>query len=156
VSMVIRYFDGTVPAPSALQEADERLREVPEKVLPQVSQQMDDLAFNKALASIWEIVSASNKYIDETAPWALAKAEKDRLRLGTVLYNALESLRISALLLAAFMPATSEKMWSQLGMEKGLWEQSVDEGGRWGGLKPGKKLAKPAPLFPRIEVSKSA
>jgi len=68
--------------------------------------------------------------------------------------NALEALRISALLLAAFMPATSEKMWSQLGMEASLWEQRVDEDGRWGGLKPGKKLAKPAPLFPRIETSK--
>jgi methionyl-tRNA synthetase len=156
VSMVIRYFDGIVPAPSAQQEADERLRDVPGKVLPQVSQQIDDLAFTKALASIWEIVSASNKYIDETAPWTLAKAEKDRPRLGTVLYNALESLRISALLLAAFMPATAEKMWSQLGMETGLWEQRIDEDGRWGGLKPGKKLAKPAPLFPRIDTSHSA
>jgi methionyl-tRNA synthetase len=154
VSMVIRYFDGFVPAPSAQQEADERLRDVPGKVLPQVSQQIDDLAFNKALASIWEIVSASNKYIDETAPWTLAKAEKDRPRLGTVLYSALESLRISALLLAAFMPATAEKMWSQLGMETGLWEQRVDEDGKWGGLKSGKKLAKPAPLFPRIEAPK--
>jgi methionyl-tRNA synthetase len=156
VSMVIRYFDGIVPAPSAREEADERLRDVPGKVLPQVSQQIDDLAFTKALASIWEIVSASNKYIDETAPWTLAKAEKDRPRLGTVLYSALESLRISALLLAAFMPATAEKMWSQLGMETGLWEQRIDEDGRWGGLKPGKKLAKPAPLFPRIDTSHSA
>jgi len=156
VSMVIRYFDGIVPAPSAQQEADERLRDVPGKVLPQVSQQIDDLAFTKALASIWEIVSASNKYIDETAPWTLAKAEKDRPRLGTVLYNALESLRISALLLAAFMPTTAEKMWSQLGMETGLWERRIDEDGRWGGLKPGKKLAKPAPLFPRIDTSHSA
>ena len=156
VSMVIRYFDGFVPAPSAQQEADERLRDVPGKVLPHVSQQIDDLAFTKALASIWEIVSASNKYIDETAPWTLAKAEKDRPRLGTVLYNALESLRISALLLAAFMPTTAEKMWSQLGMETGLWEQRIDEDGTWGGLKPGKKLAKPAPLFPRIDTSHSA
>ena len=92
--------------------------------------------------------------MDETAPWALAKEEKDRPRLGTVLYDALESLRIIALLLAAFMPATSEKMWSQLGMETDLWEQRLDEDGRWGGLKPGKKLVKPAPLFPRIETSK--
>jgi methionyl-tRNA synthetase len=154
LSMVIRYFDGIVPTPSALQETDEKLREVSEKVLPQLSQQMDDLAFSKALGSIWEIISASNKYIDETAPWALAKEEKDRPRLATVLYNGLESLRIGALLLAAFMPATSEKMWSQLGMETNLWEQSFDENGRWGGLKPGKRLAKPAPLFPRIDTSK--
>jgi methionyl-tRNA synthetase len=115
---------------------------------------MDDLAFNRALGSIWEIVGADNKYIDETAPWALAKAEKDRPRLGTVLYQALESLRIIALLLAAFMPSTSEKMWSQLGMEKNLWEQNLKEDGKWGALKPGRKLAKPTPLFPRLDPSK--
>ena len=154
LSMVIRYFDGIIPTPAALQEIDQKLREVPEKVLPQLSQQMEDLAFNKALASIWEIVGASNKYIDETAPWALAKEEKDRPRLATVLYNGLESLRIIALLLAAFMPGTSEKMWSQLGMEANLWEQDLEEAGKWGGLKPGKRLVKPIPLFPRIDTSK--
>jgi len=154
LSMVIRYFDSIIPSPSALQEADRRLQEVSLRVLPEVSQQMDDLAFNRALASIWKIVSASNKYIDETAPWTLAKEEKDRFRLATVLYNGLESLRITALLLAAFMPGTSEKMWSQLGMEAGLWEQDLGEGGKWGGLKPGKRVAKPTPLFPRIDPSK--
>jgi methionyl-tRNA synthetase len=154
LSMVIRYFDGIIPTPAALQEIDQKLREVPEKVLPQLSQQMEDLAFNKALASIWEIVGASNKYIDETAPWALAKEEKDRPRLATVLYNGLESLRIIALLLAAFMPGTSEKMWSQLGMEATLWEQDLEGSGKWGGLKPGKRLVKPIPLFPRIDTSK--
>jgi methionyl-tRNA synthetase len=154
VSMVVKYFDGSIPVPSDLQDVDRGLQEVSEKVLPQLSKQMDDLAFNRALGSIWEIVSTGNKYIDETAPWALAKAEKDRPRLGTVLYQALESLRIIALLLAAFMPSTSEKMWSQLGMEKNLREQNIKESGKWGGLKPGKKVAKPTPLFPRLDPSK--
>jgi methionyl-tRNA synthetase len=113
---------------------------------------MDDLAFNKALDSIWEIVNAGNKYIDETAPWALAKAAKDRPRLDTVLYQALEALRIITLLIATFMPTTAEKMWSQLGMEGNLWVQNIRENGKWGGLKPGRKIAKPLPLFPRIEA----
>ena len=115
---------------------------------------MDDLAFNKALATIWEIVNAGNKYIDETAPWALAKAEKDRPRLGTVLYYTLESIRLSALLLAAFVPSTSEKIWAQLGMDGNIWEQKIKENGKWGGLKPGRKVAKPSPLFPRIDPAK--
>jgi methionyl-tRNA synthetase len=115
---------------------------------------MDDLAFNKALISIWEIVNATNKYVDETAPWSLAKEEKDRPRLATVLYEALEALRIIALLVAPFMPSTSEKMWSQLGIEENLWEQNFKENGKWGGLKPGRKVVKPTPLFPRIESSK--
>ena len=154
LSMAIKYFDGLIATPSDLWDVDRGLQEVYEKILPQLSKQMDDLAFNKALGSIWEIVKASNKYIDETAPWTLAKAEKDRPRLGTVLYQTLESLRLVALLLAAFMPSTSERMWSQLGMGDNLWEQNIKENGKWGGLKPGKKVAKPTPLFPRIDTAK--
>ena len=151
LSMVVKYCDGVIPTPADLQAVDKGLQEVSAKVLPQLAKQMDDLAFNKALDSIWEIVNAGNKYIDETAPWALAKAEKDQPRLGTVLYQALEALRICALLIAAFMPTTAEKMWSQLGMEKDLWGHNIQENGKWGGLKPGGKVAKPLPLFPRIE-----
>ncbi|MDO9351623.1 MAG: class I tRNA ligase family protein, partial [Deltaproteobacteria bacterium] len=154
LSMVIRYFDGNIPTPSSPKEIDQRLQEVSLKVLAQLPQQMNDLSFNKALTTLWEIVSASNKYVDETAPWSLAKEEKDRPRLSTVLYQTLESLRIIALLLAPFMPSTSEKMWSQLGMEGSLWEQNLEENVKWGGLKPGRRVAKPTPLFPRIDTSK--
>ncbi|MGA2468625.1 MAG: methionine--tRNA ligase [Thermodesulfobacteriota bacterium] len=118
LSMIVKYFDGLIPTPSCLKEVDQGLQEVSEKVFPQLSKQMDDLAFNRALVSIWEIINATNKYVDETAPWSLAKEEKDRPRLATVLYEALEALRIIAFLLAAFMPSTSEKMWSQLGGSK--------------------------------------
>jgi methionyl-tRNA synthetase len=71
-----------------------------------------------------------------------------------VLYQTLESLRLIALFLAAFMPSTSEKMWSQLGKEENLWEQNLIENGKWGGLKPGTRVAKPTPLFPRLDASK--
>jgi methionyl-tRNA synthetase len=152
LSMVVKYLDGVIPAPSDPQPVDRALQEASAKVLPQLAKQMDDLAFNKALDAIWEIVNAGNKYIDATAPWALAKAEKDQPRLGTVLYHALEALRICALLIAAFMPTTAERMWSQLGMKGNLWEQNIQENGQWGGLKPGSKVAKPLPLFPRIEA----
>ena len=156
VSMALKYFNGEIPAPlaSAMTEIDERLRHTVEKVPPETSRLIDDVAFNKALASIWEIVDAANKYVDETAPWALAKEEKNRPRLGTVLYGTLESLRVLALLLAAFMPSTSERMWSQLKMEGNVLEQNLSDATRWGGLTPGKRLDKPAPLFPRIDPSK--
>jgi methionyl-tRNA synthetase len=152
--MVLRYLDGLIPVPSDLTDIDRALREISEKVSQQLSKQMDDLTFNRALSSIWEIVNATNKYVDETAPWSLAKEEKDRPRLGTVLYEALESLRIVALFLAAFMPSSSEKMWSQLGIEENIWEQNLAKNGTWGGLKPGRKVIKPTPLFPRIDPSK--
>ena len=139
LSMVIKYFDGVIPTPSSPQEIDRDLEEVSEKVLPQLSKQMDDLAFNKALASIWEIINAANKYVDETAPWSLAKEEKDRPRLATVLYQRLESLRSSPSSLLPSCHSTSEKMWSQLGIEENLWEQNLRENGKWGGLKPGKE-----------------
>jgi len=154
LSMVIKYFDGMIPSPSSPKEVDQGLLEASERVFLQLSKQMDDLAFNKALISIWELVNAANKYVDETAPWSLAKEEKDRPRLSTVLYEALEALRIIALLLAAFMPSTSGKMWSQLRIEENLWEQNLKENGKWGGLKPGRKVVKPTPLFPRIDLSK--
>jgi methionyl-tRNA synthetase len=152
--MIVRYFEGIIPTPSPPQEIDRSLQEVSEKVLSQLSSHMDDLAFNKALSTIWEMVNATNKYVDETAPWSLAKEEKDRPRLATVLYQALESLRIIALLLAAFMPSTSEKMWSQLVMEGNIWEQNLRLNGKWGGLKPGRRVVKPTPLFPRIDSAK--
>jgi methionyl-tRNA synthetase len=154
LTMVVKYFDGVVPTPSFPQEIDRDLQEVSGKVFLQLAKQMEDLAFNKALATIWEIVSACNKYVDETGPWSLAKEEKNRPRLATVLYHALESLRLITLLLAPFMPIASEKMWRQLGMEENLWEQNLKENGTWGGLKPGKKVAKPTPLFPRIDPTK--
>jgi len=154
LSMVTRYFEGMIPKASPPQEIDQKLQEVSQRVQFQVSQHMDEVAFHQALTATWELVNACNKYIDESAPWSLAKNEKDEPRLGTVLYHALESLRLIALLLAPFMPATSETMWAQLGLEENLWKQDFDKNGKWGGLKPGKKIVKPTPLFPRIDASK--
>ncbi len=156
LSMVLKYFGGQIQTPdaSAISDLDERLRETAEKSSREVSRYLDDFAFNKALASIWEIVSAANKYVDETAPWVLAKEDKNRLRLGTVLYAVLESLRITALLLAAFMPLTAEKMWGQLKLEGDVLKQDLKEATKWGGLIAGKTLDRPAPLFPRIDPAK--
>jgi len=154
LSMVVKYFDGFIPTRDHIQEVDRELQEVSEAVFLQLSKEMNALVFNKVLTSIWKIVGASNKYVDETAPWALAKEEKDRHRLSTVLYQTLESLQLITLLLAPFMPSTSEKMWSQLGIEEDLWKQNLKEDGKWGGLKPGRRVTKPVPLFPRLDPSK--
>lgn len=154
LSMVVRYFNGVIPSPEDIHEVDRELEKTSERVIEQISKQMDDLAFNKALLSIWELVDRTNKYIDETAPWSLAKTPDDRARLKTVLYQALESLRIISLLLSPFMPSTAEKMWSQLGIKGDIWEKRLKDDARWGGLKPGSKVDKPSPLFPRIDPSK--
>ncbi len=151
LSMVQRYFNGAVPSPSSPVHIDQVFQDVTQRTYPQVSKLIDDLAFNKALASIWEVVNSANKYVDETAPWALAKDPEQRPRLATVLYYVLESLRITALLLAAFMPSTSEKMWTQLHAEGDLCKKELGRDGAWGGLKPGGQVAKPVALFPRID-----
>lgn len=154
LNMVVRYFDGIIPSPGDVKEVDRDLEKVSEGVIEQIQKQMDDLAFNKVLMTIWELVNRTNKYIDETAPWAMAKQDKDRPRLKTVLYQSLESLRIIALLISPFMPSTSEKMWTQLGIKGNIWDKRLEEDGKWGRLEPGTKIEKPGPLFPRIDSSK--
>jgi methionyl-tRNA synthetase len=156
LSMVHRYFNGVIPSPSSPLQIDRVFEDVTQRTYSQVSKLIDDLAFNKALASIWEIVNSANKYVDETAPWALAKDPEQMPRLATVLYHVLEALRVTSLLVAPFMPSTSEKMWLQLHAEGDLWQTELGRDAIWGGLKPGREVAKPVPLFPRIDPAKAS
>ncbi|MEI6305854.1 MAG: methionine--tRNA ligase, partial [Deltaproteobacteria bacterium] len=108
---------------------------------------LEDLAFSKALQAIWDVVSAGNKYIDEHAPWTLAKDPALKDRLATVMYCLLESQRIVHTLLSAFLPATSEKALASLGCTG-----KTDKNGlTFGGLKAGCKITKVEALFPRME-----
>ncbi|HKI51370.1 MAG TPA: methionine--tRNA ligase, partial [Geothermobacteraceae bacterium] len=150
-SMVHKYFAGVLPEPTTPgpEDADLISRLVPNTVA-QVDQLMNDLAFNKALQSIWELISAGNKYIDDTAPWALAKDPAAAGRLGTVMYNLMELQRLVALLVAPFMPESAQKILCSLGVANDV---SLLEGhDSWGGLVPGSSIAKAQPLFPRIEA----
>jgi methionyl-tRNA synthetase len=108
---------------------------------------MDDLAFSKALQSIWETISAGNKYIDDTAPWTLAKSPDKQARLATVMYHLLESQRLVYCLLSSFMPQTAVKGLAYLGCP----EQPTADSLRWGILAPGTSVAKAEALFPRID-----
>ena len=148
-AMVNKYFDGILPQPGEAEEIDTALMEKFEQTIAVVDQHMDNLAFNKALQAIWGLVAAANKYIDDVAPWALAKDESQKARLATVMYHLLESVRLIALFTIPFMPATGAKVIEILGGEpKDLAEDALFD---WGGLKPGTKIIKSAPLFPRIE-----
>ena len=104
----------------------------------------------KALQTIWTLISASNKYIDETAPWTLAKDAEQTGRLGTVMYNLLEAVRITALLVAPFMPETAESILRTLGDADANVSLQARDG--WGGLQAGTTIEKAQPLFPRIET----
>ena len=105
--------------------------------------------FHKALMSTWELIGHLNKYIDETAPWSLAKEPGHRARLGTVLYNTLECLRVVACLLVPFVPQTGEKIWTQLGMEENIHDQRLEDAKQWGKIRTGQSIEKGAALFPR-------
>jgi methionyl-tRNA synthetase len=146
-AMMNKYFGGVVEEPGEFTGTDLAYREKTEALAGLLDSCLDDLAFSKALQVIWEVISAGNKYIDETAPWTLAKDPAQRGRLATVMYCILESQRVVFHLLFPFMPDTCRKGLSYLG-----WEEPVSERGiAWGGLRPGTKTAKAEPLFPRIE-----
>lgn len=147
-AMLAKYFGGVVPQPGELADTDCRLKSVTEEMVTNVERHLDELAFSKALQSIWEAISAGNKYIDESAPWVLAKDPAQTGRLGTIMYCLLESQRVVHSLLAAFMPETSRKALSCLGCDGTVTAEALV----WGGLTAGTVIRKAEPLFPRIET----
>ncbi len=153
LTMVEKYFGGNVPDRGEILAVDRDLVRVAGNTVREVSDYIDNLRLGEALTSIWKLVSRANKYIEETSPWILAKGEKGKLRLGTVLYQLVESLRLLAILISPFMPQTSSKMWEQLGMKKGLEALKGREELVWGRLKPGQRVKKGENLFEKKEQS---
>jgi methionyl-tRNA synthetase len=149
-AMINKYFSGELPACGPLTPLDSAYREKSVALAPTVNGLMEELAFSKALQAIWEVISAGNKYIDETAPWGLAKDPSQKERLGTVMYCLAESQRIIYSLLAAFMPATAAKGLAYLG----AGYPPAPESFQWGKLAAGTAIAKAEALFPRIEEKK--
>ncbi|USG65890.1 methionine--tRNA ligase [Brevibacillus ruminantium] len=151
-TMIEKYFDGAVPAPADKGEPDDSLIELATKTKALVEEHLDEMRFSNALAHIWELVGRTNKYIDETMPWNLAKSEETKGRLATVMYNLMESIRISSILIQPFMTKTPAKIWDQLGIldrpETYTWESA----GVWGGLPAGSQVNRKELLFPRLDV----
>lgn len=153
VGMMDKYFGGTVQAPCAKGEEDDALIELAASTLKCVEEQMNALKIPEALQCIWNLIDACNKYIDQTAPWVLAKDEAKKARLGTVLYNLAECLRFVAVLLQAYLPDTAPKMFAQLGIADKPELQSV-ESLSFGKLPAGTQTVKGEALFPRIDIKK--
>jgi len=153
VAMVEKYFGGEVPACGALEEVDLDLRAMAEELPARVEQHMNDFQFSLALTDIWQFISRSNKYIDQTAPWVLAKDEALKERLGTVMYHLIEAIRIIAVLIEPVMTHTPAKIYEQIG----LTDESLmvyDSIHTFGGYPAGGKVCKGEALFPRIDVAK--
>ncbi|MDI6800185.1 MAG: methionine--tRNA ligase [Actinomycetota bacterium] len=151
VSMMFKYYDGIIPAPSGADEgADHELKSLIEEVKGNLPGLYADLRFKEILAEIWLIIRRANKYIDEVAPWSLFK-EKNEERLASVMYNTLEAIRISASLVAPFMPEVSARILGQLGAD----QQAVPSLS-FGHLEPDTVVEKGEPLFPRIDLAAKA
>ena len=154
VSMVDQYFDSQIPEPdeSTFKEVDQDLKETAFNTLNIYEQKMNDLKFTAALEELWNFVRRTNKYIDQTTPWILAKEDDKYDRLGTVLYNLLEALRIIAGALNPFMEETPVEILRQIGYENSIENISWEDLKEWGKLKTTNKVKKGKPIFPRIDI----
>lgn len=154
VAMIEKYFDGIIPENSEnVAEEDEPVITAANGLADAVERCMNELHPNEALSEIFKVVRICNKYIDVTSPWLLAKDEGKRARLGTVLYNLAECLRVVGVCLTPFLTRTSPKIFAQLGItdENLMSFASISE---FGQLKSGAKVEKGEALFPRIDVKK--
>ena len=152
VAMVGKYFGGKLPVERVADPIDDELLTMAKELRGKYEEQMEKYAFQNALIEVFKLISRANKYIDETAPWVLAKDEANKPRLATVLYNLLECLRIGSSLLTPFMPETAEKARAQMGAsaEEFGWEAA----GVFGKLPLDVAVVKGDALFPRIDMEK--
>ncbi len=157
LTMIHKYFKGIVPKSDGVPESrlDHDVKLDASKTLEEYQNAMEDFAFHKALAALWEFINQINKYIDITAPWELAKKKAQHAQLRLVLYNVMESLRVIAGLAYPFMPRTAKVMQEHLGMTFADGFQTLDDLKGWGKMMPGTKLPKTVTLFPRVDVQEN-
>ena len=150
VAMCEKYFGGAVSANGQADALDDELKSLTAALPGKVDAAMDALDVPTALIAIFEVVQRANKYIDETTPWTLAKDESKHTRLGTVLYNLLETIRTAAVLLTPFIPTTAENIFAQLATDRCDYD-SIET---FGALESGKPVGEPAVLFARLDEEK--
>ena len=152
VAMIQKYFSGKLPEEKLAGDHDDDLISVVTSAPRKVEELLDQLQFSTALSEIWKAVSRTNKYIDETMPWILAKDEDKKPRLAQVLYNLVESIRIISILIQPFMPETPHKIWEQTGICENCrsWENAF-EWGKYSGERP---VSPGGVIFPRINIEK--
>lgn len=153
VSMIEKYHGGVVTHKEGAEAVDKEFIALVNETVAGYSDAMDHMELNQAIKDVWNLIGRANKYIDETAPWILAKDPAQAERLQAVMYNLAEALRIVAILIAPFVPVTAPKIYEQLGL--GNPESFFMADAVWGKLATGTKVQKGEPLFPRIEVTEA-
>jgi len=153
LNLISKNFGNILPYPSAIEgrnDLDCDLEKKAAETIQRYQELMEHLAFSRALECVWELLSATNRYLNETAPWALTEQEQDRPRLATILYTSAEVIRIATVLLAPVLPESCKRVWEQYGIKSPLKSQRIDEL-KWGGLPVGSELGELKPIFPRID-----
>lgn len=151
IAMNNKYFGGVIQTPTAEEAVDGELKKTALEALPEITRLLDTYKVSDAVAVVLELAKRCNKYIDETMPWALAKDEAKKERLGTVLYNLLEGIRFIAVLLKPFMPETSDKILAQINTDISTHESLSS----FGALKSGESVGEAVPLFSRLDMEKT-
>jgi methionyl-tRNA synthetase len=152
VAMVEKYFGGTLITEREKGEPDSELIGMIFSLRKKTDALMDETQLNKVLEEIFKVISRANKYIDETAPWTLAKDETKKPRLASVLYNLLETIRVSTTLLAPFMPTDMPKVWEQIGLDPA--DASYENAAAYGVLPANVTVHRGEVLYPRIDAEK--
>ena len=151
LAMVEKYEGGIVAGPTAKDTVDDELAQFATETAKKFDTLMCDMKINDAINDVWALIRRSNKYIDETTPWVLAKDDAQKERLQTVLYNLLEALRIIATLVSPVIPVSAAEMWKQLGLGD-FKTATLDAAKVWGGYPVGTNVQKGDALFPRYDL----
>jgi len=146
LTMLEKYFAGVVPRVDPVPHV-EKFEKLINSLLPEVERKLEAAAFSQALESIWALIDQANKYIEEEAPWKLAKS--DQARLSSVLYTLMDVLRVAAVYIYPFMPGSALKIWEQLGLTESLPAVNLNLV-KLGQFPSGTKVQKGVPLFPKL------
>ncbi len=152
LNMIGKFQNKILLAPTEGTEIDKSLKDMAIETAKNYRQLMEDMKISDAVKTVWQFIGRSNKYIDETAPWKLAKDETQKQNLANVLYNLAESLRIISILISPFMPATSRKIHEQLQISQPFEEIRLEDAEIFGKIEKNHEVGKPEQLFPRIEI----
>ena len=154
LNMIGKFQEGVVLAPQGESATDQSLKADAAETVQFFTENMEKMELSLTIKKVWAFISRANKYIDETAPWALAKDPAKKQELANVMYNLVESLRHISVMVAPFMPVTAERIWQQLNLPQAFAEVQLADIREWGGTTVNRKVGQPEQLFPRIEIEK--
>jgi len=156
LSMIGKFNNGIVEEPGKADAIDQSLIDMAMLTVKEYEISMEKMELSPTIKNVWAFISRTNKYIDETSPWALAKDPGNKKHLNTVLYNLIESLRIISVLISPFMPVTAPKIWNQLGLVQEFKDVEIHDIKTWGQTPSGIHIGMPEQIFPRIEIEPAA